>query len=363
MVDTSQIQYFLGADTPQGFHSLYGELFPKGQAQRIFILKGGPSCGSNQLLHQIDNEAQARGYKTQQILSVRNPSSLDGLVIPSLHIAIADGTSPHILEPNFPAVVEQYVNLADCYHNQSLEHQREEIISASLAHKEACKRITPCLSAAGELGETILSILTTEKLTQRLDKRAQGILNREVKGKSPKSKGNVGTITQRFLSGNTGEGRIPLYHTASLQCEKIFHLWDSYQIAHGLLLPLMTGAVNRGYDVVACLNPMNPKRLEHLLIPELSLAFLSSSPSLPFEENCDRKIRLETMLDSGLLKQNRPRLRTYRKMYLALLEEIVSILQDNQKIYQELEALYAPSVDLDKVSLLTAQLGKEIFKD
>lgn len=108
---------------------------------------------------------------------------------------------------------------------------------------------------------------------------------------------------------------------------------------------------------------MCPKRLEHLLIPELSLAFLSSSPSLPYEGEAYRKIRLETMLDSGLLKQNRSRLRTYRKMYLSLLEEMVHILADNKKIHDRLEEIYHPYVNFQAVSQIAKTLGEEIFQD
>lgn len=363
MIDHTQIQYFLGANTPQGFYSLYGKLLPNETAKGIYILKGGAGCGKSTLMRQIDNEAQARGYKTEQILCSGDPDSLDGLIIPQLNIALADGTAPHIIEPNFAGVVEQYINVGDCYDSTALQNQRESIIQCSKVYKEATTRITPCLSAAGELAETISALLHTEKLAQRLTKRANGIINREIKSKFPKSPQDLGTITQRFLSANTSQGRIALHHSITLQCDKIFQLWDSYSIAHGLLLPLMTAAVQRGYDVVACLNPMNPKHLEHLIIPELSLAFLTSSPALPFDQDCDRKIRLETMLDSGLLKQNRTRLRTYRKMYHTLLDETLLILEDNKKIHDQLEALYHPYVDFTKLSQLTANLGKEIFQD
>lgn len=360
MIDCNEIQYFLGANTPQGFHSLYTQLLPTQTAQAIYLLKGGAGCGKSTLLRQIAAEAHARGYKSIQILCSGDPDSLDGLILPELQVAIADATAPHVLEPQYAGVIEHYVNVGECYQIAPLQSQRNAIIHCTQEYKEACTRITPSLSAAGELGETMLQVLSTEKLAQRLTKRATGILNREIK---PKQDHSTGSVTQRFLSANTCQGRLALFHSATLQCDTIYQLWDSYGIAHGLLLPLLTGAIQRGYHVVACLNPMNPKRLEHLLIPELSLAFLSSSPALPLDMECYRKIRLETMLDSGLLKQNRARLRMYRKMYQTLLEETTTILSDNKKIHDQLETLYHPFVDFSHHSHLTAQLGKDIFKD
>lgn len=360
MIDSSQNQFFLGANTPEGFHSLYGQILPTQDAKAIYILKGGPACGKAALLRQLSTEATARGHQIQEILSTRDPNTLDGLVIPALNIAIADGTAPHIIEPHYPGLIEHYVNLASCYHVPGLQSCRQELISATQAYKEACTHTVPALSAAGELGQTIANILQSDKLTERLHKRATGILNREIKAKA---KHSPGSITQRFLSANTAQGRIALFHSATQSCDKIYQLWDSYGIAHGILMPLLTGAVQRGHHVIACLNPMNPNHLEHLIFPQLSLAFLSSSPSLPLEGDYFRKIRLETMLDSGLLKQNRSRLRVYRKMYHSLLDEITLILADNKAIYDKLEEIYHPFVHFDQVSALTAELGEAIFQD
>ena len=36
------IEYFLGANAPSGFYSLYSELLPPAEARAIYILKGGP---------------------------------------------------------------------------------------------------------------------------------------------------------------------------------------------------------------------------------------------------------------------------------------------------------------------------------
>ncbi len=371
MVDTTQTQFFLGANTPQGFHSLYGQLLPSQQAKAIYIIKGGAGCGKSTLMRQIAAEATARGYGTEEILCSGDPDSLDGLLLPELSIAIADGTAPHVIEPNYAGLKEHYVNLGDCYDSQGLQSVSEQLISCMNQYKEACTHTAPCLAAAGELRETISNILFTPKLADRLQKRANGIVNREIKhrdwkqdqkqdGKKEKS---TGKLKQRFLSANTCQGRLALFHTATNHCEKVYQLWDNYGIAHGLLLPLMNAAVQRGYDVIACPNPMNPKHLEHLIIPELSLCFLSSSPNLALSGEHYRKIRLETMVDSGLLKQNRSRLRTYRKMYHSLLEEVVNVLEENKKIHDELEAIYHPFVDFQKLSVLTARLAETIFGD
>ncbi|MFI3250603.1 MAG: hypothetical protein R3Y07_06545 [Eubacteriales bacterium] len=358
MVDTTKQQYFLGANSPDGFHSLYQQMVPPKDATAIYILKGGAGCGKSTLMRQLSAEAMARGIPVDEILCSGDPDSLDGVIFPTLKIAVADGTAPHVIEPQFAGVVERYVNLGECYDSQKLQEVRGELVDCMTHYSECCALTIPCLAAAGELGSTISSVLVTPKLEERLAKRASGILSREVKAKGGQS---VGSVTQRFLSGNTCKGRLSLLHTATNQCEKVYVLWDSYGIASHLLLPLLTGAVNRGYHVIACLNPMFPKQLEHLIIPELGLCFLSSTPSLPVEGEHFRKIRMETLLDSGLLHQNRSRLRIYRKMYHSLLEEVVATLAENKLIHDRMEEIYHPYVNFDLLSEFAKKLGEEIF--
>lgn len=361
MVDRTQVQYFLGAHTPWGFQSLYGEILSKERARAIYLLKGGAGCGKSTMMRQIASEAVARGYFVEEILCLNDPDSLDGVVIPQLRVAIADGMAPHVMEASFPGVVERYVNVGGCYDCEGLQEVRDEVMACSGRYRETMSRVLPCLTAAGEMGETVLDILSTEKLLERLRKRGNGIVNREIKGKRKGEGKRVGRVTQRFLSGHTSEGRVGLCHSVGRQCERVFELWDGYGVSHGILLPIMTGAVNCGYDVVACLNPMNPKRLEHLIVPELSLGFVTSSSGMVYEGNVERRIRLETMLDEGILKENRSRVRVYRKMYGALMEEISHILGDGRRIYGELEGIYHPYVDFGRLSEMTKELGEEVF--
>ena len=50
MTSLPKIQYFLGANSPTGFYSLYPELIQPERARTIYILKGGPGCGKSTLM-------------------------------------------------------------------------------------------------------------------------------------------------------------------------------------------------------------------------------------------------------------------------------------------------------------------------
>ena len=68
MTALPHIQYFLGANSPTGFYSLYDHLISPEEARAIYILKGGPGCGKSTLMRRVERHAQAAGLETEQVL-------------------------------------------------------------------------------------------------------------------------------------------------------------------------------------------------------------------------------------------------------------------------------------------------------
>ena len=357
MTVSSDIQYFLGANAPGGFFSLYDQLLPPEQAQVIYILKGGPGCGKSTLMRRIGGWAGEAGLETECILCSGDPDSLDAVILPGLGAAIVDGTAPHVVEPKYPGAVERYVNMGDCYDGEALRPLKGEIMDCMRGYKGCYQRAYRCLGAAAEIMEDQRSALCTELLSQKLAKRAAGILSREL---PRRASARPGQVKQRFLGAVTHQGTVCLYGTAQAQCDKIYILSDSCGLAHELLLPLLTGAVERGFDVVACPDPMAPDRLAHLLIPQLELAFLTALPGCSFPEKPYRCIRLEAAADEELLRRNRPRLRFAKKVSAALVEEAVSSLSQAKAMHDDLEGIYNPHVNFALVEEFAQKLWREL---
>ena len=153
-----------------------------------------------------------------------------------------------------------------------------------------------------------------------------------------------------------------LYDTALIQCPKVYELSDRCGLAHPMLLQLLSGAVEKGYDVVACPDPMAPERLAHLLVPEAGLAFVTSTPAQPYPGRACRRLRLEAMADQDLLRRCRPRLRFALKVSAALVEEAVDSLAQAKAMHDDLEALYHPYVDFSLVDRTAEQLAQTILE-
>ena len=359
MCESYEIRYFLGANSPQGFYSLYSELLPPETAHVIYILKGGPGCGKSTLMGQVAAQLAQAGETVEYIPCSGDPASLDAVVFPRLRAALVDGTAPHVVEPKYPGLVEQYVNLGVCYDQEGLQEVREALQSCMTGYKEHYQRAYRCLGAAAEITEDVRSMLATEKLEERLTKKAKGMLSRELK---PKGTGQVGQVKQRFLGAVSHLGILTLYDTVAAQCTRVYELSDRYSLAHPLLARLLAGAVMGGYDVVACPDPMAPQRLAHLLVPEAGLAFVSSTPDRPYPGTVCRRLRLETLADQEVLRRCRPRLRFARKVSAALVEEAVDSLAQAKAMHDDLEGLYHPYVDFARGSQMGEEIAQQILE-
>lgn len=93
------ISYFLGANSPCGFYSLYDELIDPETAQAVYILKGGPGCGKSTFLRRVASAAEAAGHPVEYIRCSGDPDSLDAVVLPDQKTALVDGTAPHGTAP------------------------------------------------------------------------------------------------------------------------------------------------------------------------------------------------------------------------------------------------------------------------
>jgi len=352
-----QVRYFLGANSPNGFYSLYDQLIDPAQAEDILILKGGPGCGKSSLMRRVGRAAEERGLAVEYIVCSGDPDSLDAVILPQLGAAIVDGTAPHVVEPKYPGVVERYVNLGDCYDKAALSKIRGDIIASMQGYQDCYGRAYRCLTASAQIGEDMRALLETPALDAKMVKRARGILGRELK----KTGTEPGRAVQRFLGGITWKGVLCYFDTADAQCKRIYELSDTYGLAHTLLTQLAAGAMAAGHDVVVCPSPLFPDRMEHLIIPSRSLAFVSTNAALPYEKRRYRRIRLDAMVDPELLRRNKARLKFSRKVSAALMDEAVESLAQAKTMHDALESLYNPHVDFERVYRMADEITAQLL--
>ena len=175
--DRNVLNYYAGGNTARGFHNLYEENL-KG-LNRLFILKGGPGTGKSSLIKVIGREWVEKGYDIEFLHCSSDNKSVDGVIIPKLKVGIVDGTSPHVIEPKMPGVVEEYINLGIAWDSDKLRKQKVEIerfvSEASKAFQAAYARFNEALVIHDEWEKIYISNIDfnkanelTEQLIQKL---------------------------------------------------------------------------------------------------------------------------------------------------------------------------------------------------
>ena len=351
------VTFFLGANAPTGFYSLYDQLPNAHDAQRLFLLKGGAGCGKSTLMGKVAQRLEEVGESVEYIRCSGDPGSLDAVIFPRLSAAIVDATAPHVIEPDLPGVVESYVNLGDCYDHAALAPLRDKIEAATVGYKSHYKHAYRCLTAAEQLYQDNRALLLSPTVEARCAKRVRGILSREVK----RTGRQTGKASQRFLDAVTCRGWLCLFDTADALCHRVYELRDTYGLGAGMLTALAAGCMSAGYDVVLCPSPLSPDLCRHVLVPELGLAFVTSTPDHPYQGKPYRRVRLDAMADAEQMKKYKSRLKFARKVEAALIDDAVDSLAQAKAEHDVLEALYNPHVDFDAVDAHANRIAGELL--
>ena len=356
---SATVSSFLGANTPMGFVSFFDELYNPYEKCRAFIIKGGPGTGKSTLMKAVQKRAEEKGYFTECALCASDPKSLDGVMVPELSLSIADGTSPHVLEPRFPGASESIINTGEFWNGERLFERAEEIRSLTLENSLQHRRSSAYLSAAGKLFSENRRILSGYVNTEKIYSYALRFTNREL----PKISDCPGKKKRRFLSAISPDGRVFLSDTVKKQAYRLIGVADEYGAVASMLVDRIGElAVKRGYDVVFCYCPMSPKgECEHIIIPKAGIALISERRSHRTNLSYDRMIHEKRFLYEGSEKYKK-RLFFNRKLQNELVSESIECLKKAREVHDSLEKIYVENMDFIALSQLAQKIADDFVR-
>ena len=348
-------RFFLGANSSKGFVSFFENALEEETIRQNFIFKGGPGCGKSTAMKQAAEEGLRRQEPMEVIHCSSDPSSLDGVLFLRQGKALYDGTAPHTIDLAFPGAEGGYILPPPFLRAEELVQKADALQQVQQELSACYRQVFSLTAAAGQVEKRLHLLLSCITDEERLRRRAVGIVLRELpRGKGP------GREKKRFLSGITPEGLLRFDETIGKH-RRIYCLEDPYGFAPVLLEEIRQAAVERGQVFYGCYCPLCPEKLEHLIFPELSLAFVSSTPLHPYEGPCFRRLDLGRLTDRESLRPIRTQVRLLRKIQLSLLDDAVATLQKAKGCHDRLEALYRPHLDIPALQQTAEEVTQEIF--
>ena len=350
---------FLGANTPQGFVSFFDELYNPYENCTPYIIKGGPGTGKSTLMKKVANECERRGIATEKVYCSSDPDSLDGIIVPDLGISIADGTSPHLLEPKFPGACENIIHTGEFWDKDKLRAKADEIRSLTLENSIHHRRSVKYLSAVGSIAEE--NIRTGAKYTDmdKIENFALRFAMREL----PRKKNNApGTRKKRFISALTPKGEVFLDSGIKALSSRIIAIDDEYTgVSSTLVDRIGELAIKNGYDVIFCYCPLKPRMTcEHIIVPEKNLAIITARSPHKSTIEADRVIHARRFLYEGIDRRI-SYLRFNRRLMRELTDEAVNALKDAKATHDKLEKIYVEAMDFESLGRYLDKLCEEIF--
>lgn len=344
MLTANRIQFFLGSNTGAGFRSYFNELLGPDADCRLFILKGGPGTGKSSLMKKIAAALEARGDTVTYVHCASDPGSLDAVIDPEARIAVADGTSPHTLDPRCPGAAELIFNAGDGWDAGKLVANKKEIALLSNAISIRHGRATSCIKAADALLENNRRV-------------AEGYVDRAAVSEfvwdffHGLEREGVGREKTRLLSAVSVGETVFFENTLHLLSRKIYAITDEYgAAAHLLIGELRRAALSLGVNVVACPCSVSAEpKLEHLILPAFGTSFTSVNS---FHGDAAGKAELPSFMRPIPARADESRMRAHLETARMLIAEAASEVADAKLLHDELEAYYVRAMDfscLDRI--------------
>lgn len=343
----STTHFFLGANSGLGFQNLFNRFCEPDNHYDLIVLKGGPGVGKSTLMRTVGKAMEDKGEDIEYLYCSGDPDSLDGVHIPRIRTAIVDGTAPHVIEPKYPAAVDRYVNLGQFYDIAAAKKHRADVIRYSQAGSNAYQRAYRAFGAARQMTDSAAALMLEGLDAAKLLRRTDGIIGRELHGK-----GSGGRDDFRFLGSLTYKGPVWRFDSVQTLCPKVYQIQDAYGLAAPMLQRIHAAAAARNFQAVVCPDPEHIDRIQHLLFPELGLAFVTSREGMAYSGNAYRRVRLDAMIEPAFYKRCKARLKFSARVADALREEGLDALREAKAAHDQLEAVYHPNVDFAGVSQL-----------
>ena len=352
------LKYFLASNSGEGFVSHFEQNYDCYDGWRVYIIKGGPGTGKSSFMKYVVVNAVDKGYGVELCPCSSDPDSLDGVIIKDIKTIVVDGTSPHVVEPQFVGVCEEIINLGEFWRGEKLREKAGEIIKVTLENKKLHKTAASYISAASEL------MYDNYKLAERFTKlkKVETFGAKLAESAIPKKQEKCAKEWVRFIGGITPKGVVAFKSTVEDFYKNVVVIDDKYGFCAGVIMNIVRDtAISRGYEIIALKNPFLPSEIiDHILIPQLSLAFVREYECINFDEKY-RRIHSRRFYDINVLRECRSRITFNRRVARELLLGAIETLSRAKMVHDRLEKYYIDAMDFKSMTLFTEKKVKEIL--
>ncbi len=356
-MDNFIIKYFLATNSCEGFISSFGESYNARSGWRAYIIKGGPGTGKSSFMKFLAAKAADKKIEFELCPCSSDPDSLDAIIFPKKRLVILDGTAPHTLDPVYPAVCEEILNFGEFWNVEKISKSRNEIITLTDKNKQLHKKAAGYLAATGELLKDNYRQALSHTDFNKADRFAAQLCKKHIPRKKAKGSEQI-----RYLCGVTPKGVVSFADTAIKLTEKQIIIEDRHgSVSNYIMQKIRQFAIDNGYNIITVKNSFLPGLItDHIIIPELSLAFLREYEYQHFNSTV-RRIHSRRFTNNNSKKPDLYRSTFNKRVSRELLRSCCGVLKQAKEVHDLLEAQYISAMDFDRLTLFANEFVKKLF--
>lgn len=355
-MEKTNLKYFLAANSFEGFVSYFNKCYDPDNGWKAYIIKGGPGTGKSSFMKKISKKAEENEEKVILCPCSSDPNSLDAVIFSDKKTVILDGTAPHTVEPIYPAVCEEILNFGRFWNKDKITNPKE-IIDLTNLNQSFHKTASKYLRAAGQI------FLDTYKIAAACTESTKAkALAKKLCKKYIKNAGNYAYEWVRFTEGMTPSGIVSFSGNILSDIENTVIISDKYKACSNIIMnEIRTYCLINNYEIITVKNAFLPSLIiDHIIIPELSLAFVTESDTSKFEIDT-RRIHARRFTDSNAFHRFAGRIKLNNKICGNLVDCAENTLKNAKETHDRLEKYYIAAMDFESLNRLGDNFAEKLF--
>ncbi|MCL2323414.1 MAG: ATPase, partial [Oscillospiraceae bacterium] len=333
------LNYYSGTNTAFGFKSFYNNIISKNEAKRIIYLKGGPGTGKSSLMKNIGKYFEKNGNTLEYHHCSSDIDSLDGVVALDLGFCIMDATAPHTMDPSYPGAIEKIMNLGDYWDTQKLRLERDAIVDMTDNISSIYKKVYSHLNSANFFWEKLMKLNLEKRDTLKYNKLL-GFIEENILSSIPYG---IPKDRETFVTSITYDGVKTHIKEKIAGFDKVYVLnGEPGEGKEDILDYIHKRLKIKDCRMEVYFNPLNPNFIEHIVLPDLKLAFVS--------ENEFNNLRFKgQILNDAINPIDSYEKELYYINFHEFIKLAISELKNTSVIHRNLEKIYKKAMNFDEV--------------
>lgn len=348
--------YLASANTSVGFVSYIDNIIKN--SERVYILKGGPGCGKSTFIRKIGNDLLNFGFDVDFIYCSADSSSLDGIFINEIQVAIVDGTAPNVIEPKYPGAIERLLDFGDFWDIDYLRKEKDNIKYYIDEISKEYNRLYQHLKNAKNIhdrweNEYLLG-MDFNKATQITD----DIIHEVIKV----NKNTTGKEFHRFAGAMTPQGQLCFYENLTENIKNLYVVKGRPGTGKSTMSKKIgNSAINAGYDVEYYHCAFDPDSIDMIIIPELDFALLDGTAPHVFDPtNNDKLIDMFECIDTKIVHEGNNPIKGIVIEYSDEMQDAKVTYLRIKELHDKLEKYYSDATDFNEVDALRNRITKTL---